>query len=163
MPRICSTVPTRARLRGSCPVSSGPAPLPTPPPTITPSRSMPCSVIPLISSSARRRTSRFRSGANTPTRVTTCPSFRTKIGTAAATLAGVSSPKPAATTASTSLARTAGLTGPTTDTPAVLKNGNWHNVVVSFQRAPFGSSAFVYGYLDGALVTKHPIGHSGHD
>ncbi|MGO8696575.1 MAG: immunoglobulin domain-containing protein [Limisphaerales bacterium] len=48
-----------------------------------------------------------------------------------------------------------------TDTPAVLKNGNWHNVVVSFQRAPFGSSAFVYGYLDGALVTKHPMGTVG--
>ena len=44
-----------------------------------------------------------------------------------------------------------------TDTPSTLKNGNWHNIVVSFQRAPFGQTAYVYGYLDGVLVTKHPM------
>jgi len=44
-----------------------------------------------------------------------------------------------------------------TDTPHTLKDGNWHNILVSFQRAPFGQSAYVYGYLDGALVTKHPM------
>ena len=44
-----------------------------------------------------------------------------------------------------------------TDTPSTLKNGNWHNLVVSFQRAPFGQTAYVYGYLDGILVTKHPM------
>jgi hypothetical protein len=42
-----------------------------------------------------------------------------------------------------------------TDTPDTLKDGNWHNVVVSIQRAPFGQSAYIYGYLDGKLVTKH--------
>jgi hypothetical protein len=42
-----------------------------------------------------------------------------------------------------------------TDTPDALKDGNWHNVVVSIQRAPFGQSAYIYGYLDGKLVTKH--------
>ena len=44
-----------------------------------------------------------------------------------------------------------------TDTPHTLKDGNWHNIVVSFQRAPFGQSAYVYGYLDGVLVSKHPM------
>ncbi|HUD47027.1 MAG TPA: LamG-like jellyroll fold domain-containing protein [Candidatus Baltobacteraceae bacterium] len=48
-----------------------------------------------------------------------------------------------------------------TDTPSTLKDGNWHNVLVSFQRAPYGSSAFVYGYLDGVLVSKHPMGTVG--
>jgi hypothetical protein len=42
-----------------------------------------------------------------------------------------------------------------TDTPNTLKDGNWHNVVVSIQRAPFGQSAYIYGYIDGKLVTKH--------
>ena len=44
-----------------------------------------------------------------------------------------------------------------TDTPHTLKDGNWHNILVSIQRAPFGQSAYVYGYLDGVLVTKHPM------
>ena len=42
-----------------------------------------------------------------------------------------------------------------TDTPKTLKDGNWHSVVVSIQRAPYGQSAYIYGYLDGVLVTKH--------
>ena len=42
-----------------------------------------------------------------------------------------------------------------TDTPSTLKDGHWHNVVVSVQRAPFGQQAYIYGYLDGKLVTKH--------
>lgn len=42
-----------------------------------------------------------------------------------------------------------------TDTPTVLKDGNWHNIVVSIQRAPYGQKAYIYGYLDGVLVTKH--------
>ncbi len=44
-----------------------------------------------------------------------------------------------------------------TDTPSDLKDGNWHNIMVSFQRAPAGLSAFVYEYLDGVLVSKHPM------
>lgn len=48
-----------------------------------------------------------------------------------------------------------------TDTPEITKDGNWHHIAVSFQRAPFGSSAFVYGYLDGVLVTKHPMNTAG--
>jgi hypothetical protein len=48
-----------------------------------------------------------------------------------------------------------------TDTPSDLKDGNWHNIVVSFQRAPAGSSAFVYEYLDGVLVSKHPMDVAG--
>jgi Concanavalin A-like lectin/glucanases superfamily/Immunoglobulin domain len=48
-----------------------------------------------------------------------------------------------------------------TDTPQVLNDGSWHNVLVSFQRAPFGQSAFVYGYLDGDLASKHPMAVSG--
>ncbi len=44
-----------------------------------------------------------------------------------------------------------------TDTPSDLKDGNWHHILVSFQRAPAGSSAFVYEYLDGVLVSKHPM------
>jgi hypothetical protein len=44
-----------------------------------------------------------------------------------------------------------------TDTPQTLKDGNWHHLLVSFQRAPFGQSAFVYGYQDGVLVSKHPM------
>ena len=48
-----------------------------------------------------------------------------------------------------------------TDTPSTLKDGNWHHIVVSFQRAPFGSSAYVYGYLDGKLVNKHPMNTAG--
>jgi len=47
------------------------------------------------------------------------------------------------------------------DTPTILKDGKWHNVVVSFQRAPFGQSAFVYGYIDGTLVNKHSMGVVG--
>jgi len=31
----------------------------------------------------------------------------------------------------------------------------------AFQRAPFSESAFVYGYIDGSLVTKHPMGVVG--
>lgn len=48
-----------------------------------------------------------------------------------------------------------------TDTPTTLKNGQWHHIAVSIQRAPFGSSAFVYGYLDGVLVSKHPMNTAG--
>ena len=48
-----------------------------------------------------------------------------------------------------------------TDTPESLKDGNWHHVAVSIQHAPFGQSAFVYGYLDGVLVSKHPMGLAG--
>ena len=44
-----------------------------------------------------------------------------------------------------------------TDTPDDVRGGLWRNIVVSFQRAPFGSSAFVYAYLDGVLVSKHPM------
>jgi len=44
-----------------------------------------------------------------------------------------------------------------TDTPSTLKDGNWHHIAVSLQRAPFGQSAFVYAYLDGHLVSKHPM------
>jgi hypothetical protein len=44
-----------------------------------------------------------------------------------------------------------------TDTPHTLKDGNWHHIAVSIQKAPFGQSAFVYGYLDGVLVSKHPM------
>jgi Concanavalin A-like lectin/glucanases superfamily/Immunoglobulin domain len=48
-----------------------------------------------------------------------------------------------------------------TDTPHTLKDGNWHNIVVSVQHAPFGYSAYVYGYLDGVLATKHPMELAG--
>lgn len=48
-----------------------------------------------------------------------------------------------------------------TDTPQVLKDGNWHHVAVSIQRAPFGSSAYVYGYQDGVLVSKHQMSTAG--
>jgi hypothetical protein len=48
-----------------------------------------------------------------------------------------------------------------TDTPSDVRGGDWHNIVVSFQRAPFGSSAFVYAYLDGDLVSKHAMGVVG--
>jgi hypothetical protein len=48
-----------------------------------------------------------------------------------------------------------------TDTPNTLKDGNWHHVAVSIQHAPFGQSAFVYGYLDGVLVSKHPMALAG--
>jgi hypothetical protein len=48
-----------------------------------------------------------------------------------------------------------------TDTPDALKDGNWHHVAVSIQHAPFGQSAFVYGYLDGVLVSKHPMALAG--
>ena len=48
-----------------------------------------------------------------------------------------------------------------TDTPSTLKDGKWHHVAVSIQHAPFGQSAFIYGYLDGVLVTKHPMSVAG--
>jgi hypothetical protein len=48
-----------------------------------------------------------------------------------------------------------------TDTPQTLKDGNWHHIAVSIQRAPFGSSAFVYGYQDGVLVSKHAMNTAG--
>jgi hypothetical protein len=48
-----------------------------------------------------------------------------------------------------------------TDTPTDVRGGDWHNIAVSFQRAPFGSSAFVYAYLDGDLVSKHSMGVVG--
>ncbi len=48
-----------------------------------------------------------------------------------------------------------------TDTPHTLKDGNWHHVLVSVQHAPFGQSAYVYAYLDGALVSKHPLSVAG--
>ena len=44
-----------------------------------------------------------------------------------------------------------------TDTPEVLKNGAWHHIAVSVQDAPYGEAAYVYGYLDGVLVSKHPM------
>lgn len=44
-----------------------------------------------------------------------------------------------------------------TDVPSVLKNGQWHHVAVSIQKPPFGQEAYVYGYLDGVLVSKHPL------
>jgi hypothetical protein len=46
-------------------------------------------------------------------------------------------------------------------TPSTLKNGNWHNIVVSFQRAPAGTSAYVYEYLDGILVLKNAAAVQG--
>ena len=48
-----------------------------------------------------------------------------------------------------------------TDTPHTLKDGNWHHVVVSIQDPPYGQAAYVYGYLDGVLVSKHPMIVSG--
>jgi hypothetical protein len=48
-----------------------------------------------------------------------------------------------------------------TDTPQVLKNGNWHHIAVSVQKAPFTQQAFVYGYLDGVLVSKHAMNVAG--
>lgn len=48
-----------------------------------------------------------------------------------------------------------------TDTPKVLKNGKWHHVAVSIQHAPFGQAAYIYGYLDGVLVSKHPMSVAG--
>ena len=48
-----------------------------------------------------------------------------------------------------------------TDTPHPLKDGNWHHIAVSIQKAPFGQSSFVYGYLDGVLATKHPMAVAG--
>jgi len=44
-----------------------------------------------------------------------------------------------------------------TDFPTILKNGQWHNVVVSVQHAPPGQQAYVYGYIDGVLRSKHPM------
>ena len=44
-----------------------------------------------------------------------------------------------------------------TDTPHTMKDGNWHHVAVSVQDAPYGQSAFIYAYLDGVLVSKHPM------
>ncbi len=48
-----------------------------------------------------------------------------------------------------------------TDTPKTLKDGKWHHVAVSIQHAPYGEGAFIYGYLDGALVSKHTMGVAG--
>jgi len=48
-----------------------------------------------------------------------------------------------------------------TDTPHTLKDGNWHHIAVSIQDAPYGQAAFIYGYLDGVLVSKHPMGVAG--
>jgi hypothetical protein len=48
-----------------------------------------------------------------------------------------------------------------TDTPQTLKNGAWHHIVVSVQDAPYGDAAYVYGYLDGGLVSKHAMGVAG--
>jgi Concanavalin A-like lectin/glucanases superfamily/Immunoglobulin domain len=48
-----------------------------------------------------------------------------------------------------------------TDTPHVLKDGKWHNIVVSVQHAPYGQSAYIYGYLDGVLVSEHPMHVAG--
>jgi hypothetical protein len=44
-----------------------------------------------------------------------------------------------------------------TDFPTILKNGQWHNIVVSIQHAPPGQAAYVYGYIDGILRSKHPM------
>ena len=44
-----------------------------------------------------------------------------------------------------------------TDFPSVLKDGKWHNLVVSIQHAPAGQRAYVYGYVDGLLRSKHPM------
>jgi Concanavalin A-like lectin/glucanases superfamily/Immunoglobulin domain len=48
-----------------------------------------------------------------------------------------------------------------TDTPLILKDGNWHHIAVSIQKATFGQFAFIYGYLDGVLVSKHPMNVAG--
>ena len=48
-----------------------------------------------------------------------------------------------------------------TDTPQTLKDGEWHHIAVSIQHAPFGQYAFIYGYLDGVLVSKHPMNVAG--
>jgi hypothetical protein len=61
------------------------------------------------------------------------------------------------------------ITGPNSDadkfstsaTPSVLKDGNWHHVVMSVLRAPFLQSAYVYGYIDGNLVNKSPMTLAG--
>jgi len=44
-----------------------------------------------------------------------------------------------------------------TDFPDILKDGHWHNVLISIQHAVPGESAFVYGYIDGVLYSKHPM------
>jgi hypothetical protein len=49
----------------------------------------------------------------------------------------------------------------TSATPSVLKDGNWHHIVMSVQRAPFLQSAYVYGYIDGNLVNKSPMSLAG--
>ena len=48
-----------------------------------------------------------------------------------------------------------------TDFPTILKNGQWHNVVVSIQHAPAGQEAYVYGYIDGVLRSKHSMTAAG--
>lgn len=46
--------------------------------------------------------------------------------------------------------------------PAVLlRDGKWHNVVVSFIHAPFLQSAYVYNYVDGVLVNQKAMNLSG--
>ena len=49
----------------------------------------------------------------------------------------------------------------TSATPSVLKDGNWHHVVMSVLRAPFLQSAYVYAYIDGNLVNKTPMSLAG--
>jgi hypothetical protein len=49
----------------------------------------------------------------------------------------------------------------TSSTPPALKDGSWHHIVVSFLRAPFLQSAFVYAYLDGQLVNKTSMSVAG--
>ncbi len=44
-----------------------------------------------------------------------------------------------------------------TDFPSVLKDGHWHSLVISIQHAPAGERAYVYGYVDGLLRSKHPM------
>ncbi|HWD19224.1 MAG TPA: LamG-like jellyroll fold domain-containing protein [Verrucomicrobiae bacterium] len=44
-----------------------------------------------------------------------------------------------------------------TDFPRILKNGAWHNIVVSVQHEPAPFAANLSCYVDGVLVSKHPL------
>ncbi|HTI73215.1 MAG TPA: LamG-like jellyroll fold domain-containing protein, partial [Candidatus Limnocylindria bacterium] len=49
----------------------------------------------------------------------------------------------------------------TTATTPVIRNGRWHHLLVSFQRAASGQSAYVYTYVDGKLTDRTPAAISG--
>ena len=49
----------------------------------------------------------------------------------------------------------------TTATTPIIRDGLWHHLVCSFQRAESGQSAWVYSYVDGRLVNKTAMQTTG--